>query len=499
MEKKTNNLSERAPVIAIMGHIDHGKSTLLDYIRKTNVTATESGGITQHISAYEATHTTSAGVKKQLTFLDTPGHEAFSALRARGAAIADIAVLVVAAEEGVKPQTKEAYQEIKEAGTPFIIAINKIDKPEANIEQTKMSLAENEMYVEGFGGAIPFVPISAKTGQGIPDLLDMIFLVAELEEFTGDLTVAAEGIVLENELDPRKGATATLIIKNGTLENGAFVASEGAYAPVRIMENFKGEKIEKASFSSPVRIIGWNTLPPVGAPFKTFVSKNEAQKYADSQHTREIKSKKEETEDVRLVIPVIIEADTSGSLEALTKKIEGLGNERARMKVIRASIGAVSESDIKSAISHPHAVVFGFRSKIDSVAKDLAERSGISPETFDVIYSLLERAEEILKEKTPKVTVEEITGTLKVLKTFSGEKNKYIVGGRVETGSIKTGSEVKILRRGVEIGTGSIREMQKLKNRISEATEGEECGITIESKMEPASGDLLNSITFVEK
>ncbi|MDP2705297.1 MAG: translation initiation factor IF-2 [Patescibacteria group bacterium] len=499
MEKKINNLSERTPVIAVMGHIDHGKSTLLDYIRKTNVTEKESGGITQHISAYEATYTTATGIKKQLTFLDTPGHEAFSALRARGAAIADIAVLVVAAEEGVKPQTKEAYQEIKEAGIPFIVAINKVDKPEADIEKTKMSLAENEVYVEGFGGTIPFVSISGKTGQGVPELLDMIFLVAELEELTGNPSIPAEGIVLENELDPRKGSTATLVIKNGTLESGSFVASDGAYAPVRIMENFKGEKIEKASFSSPVRIIGWNTLPPVGALFKTFLSKNEAQEYAEGQNKVEIKNKKEESEDLRFVIPVIIEADTSGSLEALTKKIEVLQNERAKMKVIRAGIGAVSESDIKSAISHPNAIVFGFRTKIDSGAKDLAERSGITVETFDVIYGLLERIEEVLKEKTPKITVEEIIGTLKVLKTFSAEKNKYIVGGRVETGSIKTGTEVKIIRRGVEIGVGSIREMQKLKNRISEATEGEECGITIESKIEPATGDLLHSVIFVEK
>ncbi|MEK7180684.1 MAG: translation initiation factor IF-2 [Patescibacteria group bacterium] len=497
MEKKNDNLIERPPVIAVMGHIDHGKSTLLDYIRKSNVVASESGGITQHISAYEVLHKTGTG-EKRITFLDTPGHEAFSTLRSRGAQIADIAVLVVSAEEGVKPQTKEAYETIKEAKIPFIVAINKIDKPSADIERTKMNLAENEIYLEGFGGNVPYTPISAKTGKGIPELLDMMLLVSELEGFKGDPTVAAEGIVLENNLDPQKGTAATLVIKNGTLRQGMYIASHNALAPVRIMENFKGEKIEEASFSTPVSIIGWDNLPPVGAMFKAFASKSDAQKCAENYEAVE-KIKKIEDEDTRFVIPVIIETDTTGSLEAIVGKLESLSNERAKFKIIHAGIGIISEMDIKRAVAHPNAVVFGFNTKVNLDAKDLSERAAVPLELFTVIYSLLERAEEILKSKTPKVEVEELIGSLKILKTFSVEKNRQVIGGRVESGTVKSGKDVKILRRGTEIGTGTIRELQKMKNKVGEVNEGEECGLLVESKIEIAPGDLINVVALVSR
>ena len=497
MEKKNDNFIERPPVIAVMGHIDHGKSTLLDYIRKSNVVASESGGITQHISAYEVFHKTETG-EKRITFLDTPGHEAFSKLRSRGAQIADIAVLVVSAEEGVKLQTKEAYETIKEAKIPFIVAINKIDKPSADIERTKMNLAESEIYLEGFGGAVPYTLISAKTGLGIPELLDMMFLVAELEGFKGDSSIPAEGIVLENNLDPQKGIAATLVIKNGTLASGMYIASHNAIAPVRIMENFKGEKIEKASFSSPVRIIGWDNLPPVGATFKAFSSKNEAQKCAENYEAEE-KIEKPENEDARFVIPVIIEADTTGSLEAIVSKLELLSNERAKFKIIHAGIGIISEMDIKRAVAHPNAIVFGFNTKVNPLAKELSLRATIPLEMFTVIYTLLERAEEILKLKTPKIEVEELIGSLKVLKIFSVEKNRQVIGGRVETGTVKSGKDMKIIRRGAEIGTGAIRELQKLKNKVSEANEGEECGLLVESKIEIAPGDLISVVVLVSR
>ena len=293
MKEKNENQKNRPPVVAIMGHIDHGKSTLLDYIRKTNITAKEAGGITQHISAYEAECEVD-GDKRKITFLDTPGHEAFCSVRERGAKIADIAVLVVSAEDGVKPQTIEIIKCVIEDEMPFIVALNKIDRPGANVDKVKQDLAEHNVLVEGWGGSVPIASISAKTGQGVPELLELIVLQADIEEFKGDPTLPAEGFVVESNLNPKQGISATLIIKNGSLEIGAFVATEGAYAPIRAIENYKGENIKKASFSSPVVIIGWNTQPKVGSIFKTFLKKDDALEFASKQ------SKQEPTNEIDL-------------------------------------------------------------------------------------------------------------------------------------------------------------------------------------------------------
>lgn len=279
---KTDSKTPRAPVIAVMGHIDHGKSSLLDYIRKTNVIAGEAGGITQHVSAYEVVHKAPDGKEHKITFLDTPGHEAFQALRMRGVQIADIAILVVSAGDGVKPQTLDALKCILEAKIPYIVAINKIDLPDANIDRTKQSLAENEIFIEGYGGDIPAVPISAKTGEGIDELLDMMILVADLADLTGESDVTGEGIVLESHLDAKKGIAATLIIRTGTVSQGMFVVAGESISPVRIMENFLGKNIREATFSSPICIIGWDTLPPVGASFKTFGTRKEAESYVQN-------------------------------------------------------------------------------------------------------------------------------------------------------------------------------------------------------------------------
>ena len=279
----TAKIIPRPPIVVIMGHIDHGKSSLLDYIRKTNIVEGEAGGITQHLSAYEVTHhldqtRKDALASNRITFLDTPGHEAFSKMRARGAGVADIAILVVSAEDGVKEQTKEALRSIKEAGIPYIIAINKIDKPNANIERTKQNLAENEIYLEGFGGDVPFVPISAKLGTGIPDLLDMMLLVAEMENLTGDTFLPAEGIVVESNIDTKRGTSATLIITNGTLKKGMFILAEESMSPVRAIENFLGKQVSEATFSSPVQITGFDALPSVGSTFRAYANKKDAER-----------------------------------------------------------------------------------------------------------------------------------------------------------------------------------------------------------------------------
>src|SRR3989344_6859865 len=330
------NFLPRPPIVVIMGHIDHGKSSLLDYIRKSNVVAGEAGGITQHLSAYEVNHPVKEGVANRITFLDTPGHQAFSKMRSRGAGVADIAILVVSAEDGVKEQTKEALKAIKEAGIPYIVAINKIDKPNANIERTKQNLAENEIYLEGFGGDVPFVPISAKLGTGVSDLLDMMLLVAEMENLTGDSTLHAEGVVVESHIDTKRGTSATLIITNGTLKKGSFILAEESMAPVRAIENFLGKQVPEATFSSPVQITGFDSLPAVGATFRAYSNKKDAEKAQDA--LREARAKVKPVAIIRtiplaenaLVVPIVLKSDVAGTLEALEKEISKIERERIR-------------------------------------------------------------------------------------------------------------------------------------------------------------------------
>lgn len=328
MESRASNIeigqkTLRSPVVSVMGHIDHGKSTLLDYIRKTNIVAKEAGGITQHIGAYEVVHKNQEGKDKKITFLDTPGHAAFAGIRSRSANVADIAILVVSAEEGVKPQTTEALKYIRSAKLPFIVAITKIDKPEANIEKAKQTLMEQEVYVEGYGGDVPSVPVSSKTGEGIPELLEMILLVAELQGFTADTDKPAEGFVIEAKVDKAKGIIATLIIKNGALEKGMAIVSGESISSVRIMENALGKNIDRAESGSPVRIVGWNTIPVVGTPFSAFKTKKEAEAklaLAKEKHTKP-KKLTDKVKDVPegevppTILPIIIKADALGSVD----------------------------------------------------------------------------------------------------------------------------------------------------------------------------------------
>ncbi|KND47754.1 MAG: translation initiation factor IF-2 [Parcubacteria bacterium C7867-006] len=495
---------ERSPVVAIMGHIDHGKSTLLSYIRKSKEPLNEAGGITQHISAYEVEHETKEGKKQTITFIDTPGHEAFGGIRKRGASVADVAVLVVSAEDGVKPQTIEALNSIKDSHTPYVVAINKIDKPEANIDRTKQSLAENEIYVEGWGGDIPVVALSAKTGEGVPELLDMIILVAELENLTGDRNTLAEGIVIESNRDTKKGITATCIIKNGSMEKGMFIVSGVAIAPVRIMENYLGKQIDKASFSSPIRIIGWDELPIVGNRFQVFDDRNKAREAVEAEKEKIANKKSAENSPENfsneiIIIPVLVKADTGSSLEAAINQIKKLGTETVKPQVVASGIGTISENDIRLASGTEKAVIIGFNVKVDSPAKNLAERSEIEIKTFDIIYKMTEWLEELIKTKTPKIKVEEITGRAKVLKVFSKLKDKQILGGRVETGKITLGSQVKIKRRDSEIGEGKVRELQQQKNATEEVREGSEFGAMIVSNIEIAPGDHIECIIVTEQ
>lgn len=486
---------ERPPVICIMGHIDHGKSTLLDYIRKTNIVDKEAGGITQKISAYEVVHN-----GKKITFLDTPGHESFSKIRQRGASVADIAVLVVSAEDGVKKQTIEAYNAIKDSATPFIVAINKIDKPGADIDKTKVNLAENEIYLEGYGGSTPFVPISAKTGQGVSDLLDLMLLVAEIEELKSDPLKNAEGVVIEANMDKQKGISATMIIKDGAIKNGMFVACGKALAPVRIMENFLGKKITEATFSSPIRIIGFDELPKVGNKFKTFTDKELALECV-AQYQEPI-IKKEVAEDLAEntgVINVIIKADVTGSIEGIEHELKKIITDRIKVKIVHFGVGDISENDINMLAGKADSIVLGFNVKADSKAQAVAEKAGITIKIFDIIYKLTEWLMEIAEAKTPKISVEEMTARAKVLKFFSAVKDKNVIGARVEEGEVKVGDEVKILRNAVEIGRGRIRELQQLKEKVSEVRTGVEFGCQLQSNITPAPGDKIEAFKIIQK
>lgn len=533
LAQSSEHLVPRPPIVVVMGHIDHGKSTLLDYIRKTNTTDKEAGGITQHVSAYEAVHTTADGVEHTITFLDTPGHEAFQALRTRGARVADIAILVVSAEDGVKPQTVEAYKAITESGIPYIVAINKIDRPDANVDRAKQSLAEHEIYVEGYGGTVPTVPISAKTGDGVPELLEMLELVSSLAELRASRAPLAEGIAIESYLDPKKGIAATVVIKNGTLRSGSFIATGSALAPVRMIEDTLGKNIREATFSTPVKIFGWNELVVAGSPFKTFENKKEAIEFAEknaannaagktaqkaTEKTAASKSATVKTpagtaanaissivapvspEIPTVTFPLVIKADTTGTLEAINYEIAKIKkDERVTIKILSQGLGAIGEGDVKTASADKTAVVLGFNVKIDTQAQSLAERDGVPVQTFSIIYELKDWIESALATRTPKTKTEEITGKARILKIFSKTKDKQIIGGKVDQGFLALGEHIKIVRRESDIGTGRIRELQQQKQSVKEIKEGSEFGALVESKIEIAAGDVLVSFTIVEK
>ncbi|MFA5936673.1 MAG: translation initiation factor IF-2 [Candidatus Paceibacterota bacterium] len=504
MEKDNDNkIVARPPVVVIMGHIDHGKSTLLDYIRKTNVVEKETGGITQNISAYEVIHSNEGENKsRKITFIDTPGHESFSKMRERGCQIADIAILIVSAEDGVKPQTIEAWKTIVENKIPCIVAINKIDKANANVEKTKNELVENEIYLENYGGKIPSVEISAKTGTGVDDLLSLINIIAEMENFTGNKEENASGFVLEANLDSKRGIKATLIIKNGTLTKGMAVVVENIVCSTNIMEDFKGKMISEATFSSPVSLVGFCKMPKIGALFKSFKNKKEAEKYAECCECKKINpcclsvGKKENN---KLIIPIILKADISGSIEAIEKEINKIQNENAEFKIIQKGVGPIGESDIKTISGCDNVLVIGFNVKIDKSAVELASKRGITISFFDIIYKMTEWLEIEMENRRPKIETTETTGSAKILKVFSRTKERQIVGGKVLKGRIILDKIVKILRRDFEIGRGKIVNLEKNKTKAREVEEGAEFGMMVESKIEIVEGDVIESFNITQK
>lgn len=496
---KKNGTNTRPPIVVVMGHVDHGKSTLLDYIRQTNIVDKEAGGITQHLSAYEVEHTDREKKMRRITFLDTPGHEAFTGMRARGATVADIAILVVSAEDGVKAQTKEVIELIKKSRIPYIVAINKIDKPNANIEKVKYELLEYEVYLEGLGGDIPFVPVSAKVGTGIDELLETILLVADINELKGNWDEMASGLVIESHLDPKRGSQATLVITDGKVEKGDFVVAGTSFASTRMLENFFSKSIEQAGPSQPIILTGFNEVPTVGTIFQTVKTKKEAESLCiENKQSKNILFENT-CEEGDVIIPIIIKTDVAGTGEAIVREIGKIKKECISYKIISLGVGNISEGDIKMAYSDPNTIIIGFNVKIENIARDINEQVGIKVEIFNIIYKLTEWLAEYIEEKRPRKEIDERTGMLKVLKFFSKTKDKQVIGGRVEEGVIVLNGKVKIMRRENQIGTGVIRELQSQKIKVKELNEGNECGLMVESDTELAPGDYLEAFKTIVK
>jgi len=505
MIKEENKRIVRPPVVTVMGHIDHGKSTLLDYIRKTKVAETEAGGITQHLSAYEVEHTDSSGEKRLITFLDTPGHEAFQHLRSRGSNVADLAILVVAADDGVKPQTLEALKAIEGAKIPFLVAISKIDKSNADIEKTKNSLLEHGIYLEGMGGEVPFVPIDSKSGKGIPELLDLLLLAADLEELTGDPDTPATGSVIESHCDAKRGISATMIVKDGKLTTGEYMVAGTAYAPLRIVENFLGKKITEAHFSSPIVVVGFSENPPVGESFSIVKNKKEAieltSKNAEKEKAKSHVQAINNAQDGRFCLPVILKSDVVGSIDAIKHELKKKETERTSIHVIYEGVGDVAEGDIKHASNDKNTIIVGFNVGTDTAAKELAERMEIEIATFSIIYDLADWLDKAIEKRRPKIKEEKETGFAKILKSFSFTKKTQTIGCRVERGELTTGDQIIIHHNSMEVGRGKITSLKSGATDATKIVAGNDCGLIMEVSLEkePVFEDTLTAFVITEE
>ncbi len=494
------DLSLRAPIVTIMGHVDHGKTTLLDFIRKTNVTAGEFGGITQHIGAYQ----TDVDGRK-VTFLDTPGHEAFTAMRARGAKMTDIVVIIVAADDGVMPQTKEAIDHARAAGVPIIIAINKIDKHNANVDKVYNELADYGLIPEEWGGSTMFTKIVAKTGVGVDTLLEMILLQADIMEIKANPNKLATGTVVESKLDKGRGPVATLLVQNGTLKTGDYLVAGNAYCRIRKMVDDKGREIKNALPSMPVEIIGLSEVPEAGDHFKVFESEKRARQVAEARTEIKIEQERKSTAPVTFddlanqiaegnlkEVNIIIKADVAGSAEAVRGSMEKLTNEEVKVNIIRATAGAISESDIMLATAS-NAIIYGFNVRPDAKIKKLAEESKISIRLHNIIYKALEELEAMMKGMLAPVYEEVVIGQATIRQTFKVSKVGTIAGCFVDDGSIKSGCSVRLIRDGVVIYTGKLGSLQRFKDNAKEVKAGYECGLTIERYNDIKEGDIVEA------
>lgn len=479
---KDKNLVLRPPVVVVLGHVDHGKSSILEAIKDLKITAKESGGITQHIGAYEIEHQ-----GKKITFIDTPGHEAFSAMRSRGAKVADIAVLVVAADESIKPQTKEAIFHIQSSQIPMIVVINKIDLPSSDIEKVKRDLATSDIIVESMGGKIPSISVSAKTKQGIPDLLEMILLLSEMGDFKADISKDAEGFIIESYLDGLRGPIATIILNNGIVKKGDILGTASVIGKVRGLENFIGEPIEEALPSLPAVVLGFEEVPIVGEGVKVYSNENSAR---ENILKREKTSEQASLKDDVKVLNIIIKADVFGSLEAIEEVLKSIPQEKAGLKILKSEVGDINDFDVKLATG-ARAKIIGFRVKASPTAQILAERDKITIIRFDIIYELSQAVRNLLEKMVaPEISREEL-GEAKVLTFFKSERGRQIIGGKATEGRIKRGALFEIIRDGEKIGKGKIIQLQQDRKETDEVLKRSEFGILCEADSRIEERDVL--------
>jgi len=505
-EENTEDMVERAPVICVMGHVDHGKTSLLDAIRKTNVTDREAGGITQHIGAY----TVKANDRK-ITFLDTPGHEAFTAMRMRGANATDIAILVVAADDGVMPQTIEAINHAKAAGIEIIVAVNKIDKPSANIERVKQELTEYELISEDWGGSTIFVPVSAKTGDGIKDLLDMVLLTADVLELKANPKRKARGLVIEAELDKGRGPVATVLVQKGTLKVGDFISAGAAHGKVRAMIDDKGRRVKEAGPSTPVEILGLNDVPNAGEVFLAHENDKTAKSFADTFIAENKVKKLEETKSKMSLddlfsqiqegnlkeLNLIVKADVQGSVEAVKQSLTKLSNEEVVVKCIHGGVGAINESDVTLAAASS-AIIIGFNVRLDVTAKETAEREGVDVRLYKVIYQAIEDVEAAMKGMLDPIFEEKVIGHAEVRQIFKASAVGNIAGSYVLDGEFKRGCKVRISREGEQIYEGELASLKRFKDDVKEVKAGYECGLVFDGFDKMQELDIVEAYIMVE-
>ena len=498
IEEDESKLVSRPPVVTIMGHVDHGKTTLLDTIRNTNVTGDEFGGITQHIGAYQV----NVGDRK-VTFLDTPGHEAFTAMRARGAQVTDVVIIVVAADDGVMPQTKEAVDHAKAAGVPIIVAVNKIDKPGANPDRVMSEMSELGVMPEEWGGDTIFQPVSAKTGEGVQDLLETILLVSDMQELKANPDAMASGTVIEAKLDKGRGPVATLLVQRGSLHSGDSVVVGTSYGRVRRMTNDKGKEIKCATPSMPVEIIGLNEVPRASDVFMTYSTYKQAQSIAQSREEKQIEKERNSTSAMSLEdlarkineedmkeINVIIKADVQGSAEALKASMEKLDVDTVRINVIRSTVGTISESDILLA-SASNAIIYGFNIRPTAAVRKKAEEENVEIRLHNIIYKALEELEAAMKGLLAPVYQEVVIGQAEVRETYKASKVGTIAGCMVTDGVAKRDAKVRVIRDGIVIYEGVLGSLQRFKDSVKEVQSGYECGLTVENYNDIKVGDLI--------
>ncbi|MDQ6222224.1 translation initiation factor IF-2, partial [Staphylococcus epidermidis] len=504
-ETDDSDAIERPAVVTIMGHVDHGKTTLLDSIRNTKVTEGEAGGITQHIGAYQIENS-----GKKITFLDTPGHAAFTTMRARGAQVTDITILVVAADDGVMPQTIEAINHAKEAEVPTIVAVNKIDKPTANPDRVMQELTEYGLIPEDWGGDTIFVPLSALSGDGIDDLLEMIGLVAEVQELKANPNKQAVGTVIEAELDKSRGPAASLLVQNGTLNVGDAIVVGNTYGRIRAMVNDLGKRIKSAGPSTPVEITGINDVPLAGDRFVVFGDEKQARRIGEARHEASVIQQRQESKNVSLDnlfeqmkqgemkdLNVIIKGDVQGSVEALAASLMKIDVEGVNVRIIHTAVGAINESDVTLA-NASNGIIIGFNVRPDAGAKRAAEAENVDMRLHRVIYNVIEEIESAMKGLLDPEFEEQVIGQAEVRQTFKVSKVGTIAGSYVTEGKITRNAGVRVIRDGIVLFEGELDTLKRFKDDAKEVAQGYECGITIEKYNDLKEGDIIEAFEMVE-